>query len=206
MKNISKLLQAKIENKHIFKRKGSGGKSLSYIKGSRMEMIANEIFDNKWSSETLQMEMLFSRNYKKDEKEMIEVAYSSKVRVKTIIDGVEVVKEGTGFGNGKSGDYAISSAYELAIKEAETDALKRALKKFGTAFGLELWDTKIDISKSYEKDLKMNEDLVLAIRKMDSLKDTDSVKKFFREYKGVYKHELATESIRRQKELENENK
>jgi hypothetical protein len=49
-----------------------------------------------------------------------------------------LVREGTGAGHGI--DVDLGQAHESAIKEAETDAMKRALMTFGNPFGLALYD------------------------------------------------------------------
>ena len=49
-----------------------------------------------------------------------------------------MVREGSGSGHGRS-PFA-GEAHESALKEAETDATKRALATFGNAFGLALYD------------------------------------------------------------------
>jgi DNA repair and recombination protein RAD52 len=51
---------------------------------------------------------------------------------------VVVTREGTGAGSGFGNDHG--EAHESAIKEAETDAMKRALMTFGNPFGLALYD------------------------------------------------------------------
>jgi hypothetical protein len=49
-----------------------------------------------------------------------------------------LIREGTGAGHGIDTDLGL--AHESAIKEAETDAMKRALMTFGNPFGLALYD------------------------------------------------------------------
>ena len=49
-----------------------------------------------------------------------------------------LIREGTGAGHGI--DVDLGQAHESAIKEAETDAMKRALVTFGGRFGLSLYD------------------------------------------------------------------
>jgi hypothetical protein len=49
-----------------------------------------------------------------------------------------VIREGSGAGHGIDAD--LGQAHESAIKEAETDAMKRALMTFGNQFGLALYD------------------------------------------------------------------
>jgi hypothetical protein len=49
-----------------------------------------------------------------------------------------LIREGSGAGHGI--DVDLGQAHESAIKEAETDAMKRALMTFGNPFGLALYD------------------------------------------------------------------
>ena len=49
-----------------------------------------------------------------------------------------IVREGCGSGHGLG--LSLGEAHESAIKEAETDAMKRALMTFGNPFGLALYD------------------------------------------------------------------
>jgi hypothetical protein len=62
------------------------------------------------------------------------VGYEAKVRI-TVGD---VVREGTGAGSGVQSD--LFGCIEKAAKEAESDAMKRALMTFGYPFGLALYD------------------------------------------------------------------
>jgi hypothetical protein len=52
--------------------------------------------------------------------------------------GAPLIREGCGAGHGIDTD--LGQAHESALKEAETDAMKRALMTFGNAFGLALYD------------------------------------------------------------------
>ena len=54
------------------------------------------------------------------------------------IDGVQ--REGTAVGSGMGNPNSIADHHEAAVKEAETDALKRALRTFGNTFGLALYE------------------------------------------------------------------
>ena len=49
-----------------------------------------------------------------------------------------MIREGSGAGHGI--DMDLGQAHESALKEAETDAMKRALMTFGNPFGLALYD------------------------------------------------------------------
>lgn len=107
---------------------------LSYIEGWAVEDIANQIFNFQWNSEVI--ELIENTTPTKNHNNNQVVSFRAKVRV----EAYGVIKEGVGFGSGVSKDIHI--AYEKAIKEAETDAEKRALKKFGHRFGLTLYDKK----------------------------------------------------------------
>jgi len=67
------------------------------------------------------------------------VTYIARVRI-TVFAGSRglLIREGTGAGHGI--DVDLGQAHESAIKEAETDAMKRALVTFGARFGLSLYD------------------------------------------------------------------
>ena len=65
--------------------------------------------------------------------------YTARVRIR-VGDGagVQVIREGSGAGHGIDAD--LGQAHESALKEAENDAMKRALMTFGNPFGLALYD------------------------------------------------------------------
>ncbi len=67
------------------------------------------------------------------------MTYIARVRI-TVAAGAHgpLIREGTGAGHGIDTDLGL--AHESAIKEAETDAMKRALVTFGNPFGLALYD------------------------------------------------------------------
>ncbi len=67
------------------------------------------------------------------------VTYIARVRITVLAGGHgPLIREGTGAGHGYDTDLGL--AHESAIKEAETDAMKRALVTFGARFGLSLYD------------------------------------------------------------------
>lgn len=131
-KEISRQLLAKLEKEETSKRSGGGGSTLTYIDGWRSIAYANQIFGfNGWSSEIISHEQLYcgvgsSGTY---------VGYSCRVRI-TLRDGT--YKEDIGFGSAEGRILPI--CYDKAIKEAATDAIKRALRQFGEKLGLSLYD------------------------------------------------------------------
>jgi DNA repair and recombination protein RAD52 len=129
-------LEAPLDRKHVTNRSQSG-RTLSYVEGWHVIAEANRIFGfDGWTRETVEMREVRSPELVKNTngKETWRVGFIAKVRV--TVGGV--VREGTGFGAGALPD--LGEAYESAIKEAETDAMKRALMTFGNPFGLALYD------------------------------------------------------------------
>jgi hypothetical protein len=62
----------------------------------------------------------------------------ARVRIQVRAGDQLIVREGTGAGHCEADE--ISQAHENALKEAETDATKRALSTFGNSFGLALYE------------------------------------------------------------------
>jgi DNA repair and recombination protein RAD52 len=134
-KTIEELLQEPLDPKHVSKRKNfGGGGSLSYIEGHHAIREANRIFGSLgWSRVTEQMHCV---QQEQDAKSNWRVTYTAK----SIIRIGGVVREGWGTGQGINKD--LGMAHEGACKEAETDAMKRALMTFGDPLGLALYDKK----------------------------------------------------------------
>lgn len=122
-----------LDPKNVASRSQSG-RDLSYIEGWHAIAEANRIFGfDGWTRETVDLRQL-GEPYQTTGKDTWRVNYSAKVRI--VAGGV--VREGCGFGQGIDRD--VGQAHESALKEAETDAMKRALMTFGNPFGLALYD------------------------------------------------------------------
>jgi DNA recombination protein Rad52 len=133
---IQKDLSAPLVRSNVKERK-QAGRALSYIEGWHAIAEANRIFGfGEWTRETLEMRCVSEqqRTIGQQQKPGWGVSYVAKVRVTV----AGVVREGYGTGHGIDVDLGI--AHESAIKEAETDAMKRALMTFGNPFGLALYD------------------------------------------------------------------
>ena len=108
-----------------------GSMQLAYLESWYVINEANCIFGfDGWQSETVQLDCVQSDEFC--------VTYIAKVRV-TIGD---VIREGVGAGHGKGKSVNLGDKHESAVKEAESDARKRALMQFGNQFGLSLYDAK----------------------------------------------------------------
>lgn len=129
-------LAAPLDRSHVAQRKQGGG-NVSYIEAWHAIAEANRIFGfDNWNRETVELRQIGGDNIGTDKygKEQWRVNYMARVRITV----AGVVREGSGFGQGIDKD--IGQAHESALKEAETDAMKRALMTFGNPFGLALYD------------------------------------------------------------------
>lgn len=147
-RDFQKLLDEQLDEQHVKTREQSGVR-LSYVEGWYVIEQANVCFGfDGWSSETLEVKQvqeeqkLGSRPKPGDEPKWY-VGYTAKVR----ITALGVVRDGYGAGSGIDKD--LFRAHESAVKEAETDALKRAFRSFGYRFGLALYDkTQSNVTKN----------------------------------------------------------
>ena len=138
IQQVMQLLQLPLSESHVAQREGAFGKKLDYLETWFVIQQANDIFGyDGWECETTRLEHIGTVRADKDGKERYAVAYRSTVRVTATIENEIVRREGSGFGNGLGAEL---DAHELALKEAESDALKRAFKSFGQQFGLHLYD------------------------------------------------------------------
>lgn len=133
-------LKAPLDKKYVANRE-QGGRQVSYVEGWHVIDEANRIFGfDAWDRETVLLQEtnrdLLTLKGQKGEHQQWRVGYLAKVRITV----GSVIREGTGFGTGMSRPEALGEAIESAIKEAETDAMKRAFMTFGNPFGLALYD------------------------------------------------------------------
>jgi DNA recombination protein Rad52 len=136
-------LSAPLDRANVRQRE-QGRSRVSYLEGWQVIAEANRIFGfDGWQRQTIavrcvaQAERLIGR----DQKPGWGVTYTARVRV-TVTAGrlTPLVREGSGAGHGI--DVDLGQAHESALKEAETDAMKRALMTFGNPFGLALYDKR----------------------------------------------------------------
>jgi DNA recombination protein Rad52 len=119
-----------------------GRNKVSYLEGWQVIAEANRIFGfDGWQRETIAVECVnqSERSIGRDGRSGWGVTYTARVRITVgATDAGPVIREGSGAGHGI--DIDLGQAHESAIKEAETDAMKRALMTFGNPFGLALYD------------------------------------------------------------------
>ena len=128
-------LKAPLDARHV-KQRAQAGRQLSYIESWQAISEANRIFGfDGWQSST-RTKKLFEPY--KDAKDKWRVGYMAKVTVAVMSGDDYVTRDGIGYGSGIDND--LGQAHESALKEAESDARKRALMTFGNPFGLALYD------------------------------------------------------------------
>jgi hypothetical protein len=111
------------------------GLTLSYIEGWHTIAEANRIFGyDAWDRQTMAMKCVWEGM----KGNRSTCSYIARVRVRVRAGDNEICREGCGSGHGLG--LTPGEAHESAIKEAETDAMKRALSTFGNPFGLALYD------------------------------------------------------------------
>lgn len=153
-------LRAKLSRSRVAQRQQGGGK-VSYVEGWHCIAEANRIFGfDAWDRETIELRQLGEARQVGDK---ARVAYAARVRLTVRASGLTIVREGCGFGSGIDKD--VGQAHESALKEAETDAMKRALMTFGNPFGLALYDkTQANVGDDPPEDEGEVEDPEVTVR------------------------------------------
>jgi len=124
--------------------RSQAGRSINYLEGWVAIREANRIFGfDGWQRETIELRCVAEsqRPIGRDQKPGWGVTYIARVRIRLgsqASGAPTLIREGSGAGHGIDVDLGL--AHESALKEAETDAMKRALMTFGNPFGLALYD------------------------------------------------------------------
>ncbi|MCT0225607.1 RAD52 family DNA repair protein [Synechococcus sp. CS-1328] len=134
-------LSAPLDRAHVRQRE-QGRSRVSYLEGWQVIAEANRIFGfDGWQRQTLAVRCVGEkeRPIGRERRDGWSVTYTARVRI-TVGGpaGWQLIREGSGAGHGIDADLGL--AHESALKEAETDAMKRALMTFGNPFGLALYD------------------------------------------------------------------
>ena len=134
-------LAAPLDRANVRQREQGRGK-VAYVEGWFAVAEANRIFGfDGWQRQTIAVRCVAQaeRPIGRDQKPGWGVTYTARVRVTVTAGGLTpLIREGSGAGHGI--DVDLGQAHESALKEAETDAMKRALMTFGNPFGLALYD------------------------------------------------------------------
>lgn len=131
-------LRRKLDHRHVRTREAHG-RELYYIEGWYAVTEANRIFGfDGWNRETIESRCVLAR----ENRGTFLAIYIAKVRISVYANGITIIREGHGTGEGRG--TSPGEVHDIALKAAETDATKRALATFGKPFGLALYgDGKI---------------------------------------------------------------
>lgn len=145
-------------NRSNVKTRKQGFSKVSYVEGWKCVEEANRIFGfDGWTRETVETRMVnqAERKIGQNKDGGWGVSYIARVKIVVFAGDSMVTREGVGAGHGIDRD--LGQAHESAIKEAETDAMKRALMTFGYCFGLALYDKEqenVADDRTYEQNEK----------------------------------------------------
>lgn len=129
-------LQAKLDPANVRQREGK----FDYIEAHHAIREANRIFGpGGWTRDSSDMQCIFAGEYAGKNKSGYIVCYICRVTVNVRTEDGWIASDGWGYGE-SIGYGSLGQCYEGAVKEAESDAMKRALVKFGDPFGLALYD------------------------------------------------------------------
>lgn len=143
-KTIKRELAKKLDPDHI--NAPPPGKFGNYMPAHTVLKEANRIFGpENWSYEVVSLAETNSGVVtitpdRGAPYQQFRVGYVATVRVTVEVEGKAVRKMDAGHGQGMTKVIAEGDAHDSAIKEAVTDALKRALRTFGNPLGLALYD------------------------------------------------------------------
>lgn len=143
-------------SRQFVKQREQANRKFSYVEGWHVIAEANRIFGfDKWASETVDLKCVCERD-RLIGKQLLPgwgVTYTARVRLSVNVGEGSIFRDGLGAGHGIDTD--LGQAHESAIKEAETDARKRALMTYGNPFGLALYDKEqanvVDEPTAYER-------------------------------------------------------
>jgi hypothetical protein len=136
-------LSAPLDRAKVRQRR-QGRSQVSYLEGWQVIAEANRIFGfDGWQRETVALRCVHQaeRLIGEEQRPGWGVTYTARVRISVSASTAgqpALIREGCGAGHGIDTD--LGQAHESALKEAETDAMKRALMTFGNPFGLALYD------------------------------------------------------------------
>lgn len=129
-------LEAPLDPKHVKKPSNGFGPKGDYLEGWHVINELNRIFGfGAWSYTIDLTRDALDRVAGKDQ---WQAAYTCVCTLTVQTENGNVVRQDVGFGSGFAKQ--VGDAIEGATKEAATDALKRAARTFGNAFGLALYD------------------------------------------------------------------
>jgi DNA recombination protein Rad52 len=129
--DVCAMLNRVLSPHYVSYRSGPGGSKVPYLEGQNAIRLANVVLGNdRWSS---QVSVVHHEVEREKDKWIVHCICTCTVTVRWA-DDTKTTHQDKGYGGGKAFSKK-GEALELAFKEAPTDALKRALRKFGDVLG-----------------------------------------------------------------------
>ena len=168
-----KKLKANLDPANV-KTRNQAGIQLSYIEGWWAISEANRIFVfDGWDRRT-ELTRLGEPEVTKSSSDKWNVNYMAKVTITVRAGDTIIDRDGVGFGSGVA--RILGQACESAIKEAETDATKRALTTFGNPFGLALYDKdRTNVGPNYRSKAECRKDYESMQADVDAADSNDAL-------------------------------
>ena len=145
------------------------GKFGEYVDALHVIREANRIFGHDgWSYEVTRLTQTHYGEIDHRGKPQLRCSFLCSVKV--TVDGT--IREGTAVGVGNGKPENAGDVIESAVKEAETDALKRALRTFGNTFGLALYEkdrSKREVGRAAPSDADIRDYLRDGLNKQTTL-------------------------------------
>ena len=155
-------LEKRLDPANVKTRRGTGNQpDLSYVAGFYVIGKANAIFGfDGWSTQVMETVCVSQPlpgefNYEgRENRKGYFIAYTERVKVTIHFEGQDYAhQEHEDVGYGEDINYSNpGQGHEKAIKEAVTDATKRALRHWGDQFGLELYDKEREPADAVDED------------------------------------------------------
>ena len=119
-------------------------KGLSYMEAYDIRAHLNRVFGfGRWSADVLSMEPLFERFHKNSKNvDAVSVGYRAGLTLSVCAPDGELLATYTEYAAGAASGFPVAKqadAHDMAIKTAESQALKRAAINLGDQFGLSLY-------------------------------------------------------------------
>ncbi len=158
MTDIIEKLNAPLDASRVkqFDSKAGSKAGLSFLEGHDVIRELNKVFDFQWNHRVQSCDLMFEKTVQnRSGKEMVLVCYKAIIEISAGNYPSDspfcAYHQGVGTGSSQMYPSNVADAHEVAMKEAETDALKRAAMKFGDRFGLALYDKEQkNVSQPYD--------------------------------------------------------
>lgn len=152
---LQKELDSNIPESVVSTRSGGGGKELSYLETWYVIDRLNQVLGQGNWAYSSEVTSVHNGTTKTQYGESYTSHYIARVRLVVTLDERSTEFTDYGYGDGSDKNNP-GKAHELAVKEAVSDGLKRAVKNLGRSMGLALYDKTQEYVGEYIKESNIN--------------------------------------------------